>query len=200
MRTVKKYANRKLYDTLDKRYIRLEEIAALIQKGEEVRVCDNRTGEDVTSQTLSQVLAEREREKAGFLPKTILSHLIQRGREAVADAARKVAGAWTPGTALVSEADIEEAIDSLIVAGELGRREAERLRKALVQRLRAGARKVDAGLRERIESAMTRLNLASQTEIDRLRAKIEGLEQKLAAVDVPPPAAAPRRRARRPKR
>lgn len=183
MRTVKKYANRKLYDTQDKRYIRLEEIAALVQKGEEVRVCDNRTGEDVTSQILSQVLAEREREESGFLPKTILSHLIQRGREAVADVARKVAGSWTPGTALVSEADIEEAIDSLIVAGELGRREAERLRKSLLQRLKAGARKMDATLHEKIESAMTRLNLASHSEIDRLRAKIDTLERKLAAVD-----------------
>ena len=197
MRTVKKYANRKLYDTQDKRYIRLEEIAALIQKGEEVRVCDNRTGEDVTSQILSQVLAEREREKSGLLPKTILSHLIQRGREAMADAARKVVGSWSPGTALVSEADIEEAIDSLIVAGELGRREAERLRKALVQRLKAGARKVDASIHERIESAMTRLNLASHAEIDRLRSKIESLEHKLAAVEGPPPAPSSRRRPRK---
>lgn len=55
MQTIKKYANRKLYHIDRKQYITLEGIAALVQAGEQVRVIDNETGEDITAQILAQV-------------------------------------------------------------------------------------------------------------------------------------------------
>ena len=60
MRTIKRYPNRKLYDTEKKRYITLKGIADLIRQGKELRVVDNATGQDLTTVTLSQVIFDQE--------------------------------------------------------------------------------------------------------------------------------------------
>lgn len=57
-RLIKRYENRKLYDTQAKTYIRLEDIAELVRRGEDVQVVDNTTGVDITAQTLAKVIAE----------------------------------------------------------------------------------------------------------------------------------------------
>ena len=58
---IKRYANRKLYNTQTSRYITLKGIAELIEADQEVRVIDNETGEDITSVALSQILVEPKR-------------------------------------------------------------------------------------------------------------------------------------------
>ncbi|MGD8735253.1 MAG: polyhydroxyalkanoate synthesis regulator DNA-binding domain-containing protein, partial [Anaerolineae bacterium] len=55
MTRIKRYPNRKLYDTEAKQYITLEGIAALIRQGNEVQVIDHATGEDLTALTLTQI-------------------------------------------------------------------------------------------------------------------------------------------------
>jgi polyhydroxyalkanoate synthesis repressor PhaR len=62
MRIIKKYANRKLYDTSDKKYVAMDTLAELIKSGEEVTVIDNRNGQDITSVVVSQLLAREKRE------------------------------------------------------------------------------------------------------------------------------------------
>ena len=61
---IKRYANRKLYNTQTSRYITLKGIAELIDDGEKVRVIDNETGEDITSVALSQILVDTVRSNA----------------------------------------------------------------------------------------------------------------------------------------
>ena len=68
MPVIKRYPNRKLYDTESKRYITLDGIARLIRKGEEVQVIDHTTDEDLTAVTLTQIIFEQEKKKGGFLP------------------------------------------------------------------------------------------------------------------------------------
>jgi hypothetical protein len=58
---IKRYANRKLYNTQTSRYITLKGIAELLENDQEVKVIDNETGEDITSVTLSQILVDTER-------------------------------------------------------------------------------------------------------------------------------------------
>ncbi len=60
MRIIKKYANRKLYDTSDKKYVAMNTLAELIKSGEEVTVIDNRNGQDITSVVVSQLLAREK--------------------------------------------------------------------------------------------------------------------------------------------
>jgi polyhydroxyalkanoate synthesis repressor PhaR len=76
---IKRYQNRKLYDTSAKHYITLEGIAHLIRRGNNVQVIDNVTEEDLTNVTLMQVIMEQEKKKSGFLPLSILMGLIQAG-------------------------------------------------------------------------------------------------------------------------
>ena len=79
MPVIKRYPNRKLYDTEAKRYITLNEIAALIRAGEEVIVTDHATDEDLTAVVLTQIIFEQEKAQRGFLPKAVLTNLVRAG-------------------------------------------------------------------------------------------------------------------------
>ena len=73
---VKKYGNRRLYDTSGSRYINLEEIAALVRNGTEVQVVDSKTGEDLTHVTLTQIIVENAKDKPSGLPLELLRQLV----------------------------------------------------------------------------------------------------------------------------
>jgi polyhydroxyalkanoate synthesis repressor PhaR len=76
IRIVKRYANRKLYDTERSCYVTLEDISLMIKEGAEVKVVDNKSGEDLTTVTLAQIIFETEK-KNSFMPLTLLRSLIQ---------------------------------------------------------------------------------------------------------------------------
>ncbi len=77
-RVIKRYANRKLYDTEESTYVTLEEIADAIREGEEVRIIDSKTQEDLTSVTLTQIIFEQEK-KRSQMPIGLLLGLIRSG-------------------------------------------------------------------------------------------------------------------------
>jgi polyhydroxyalkanoate synthesis repressor PhaR len=77
-RVVKRYANRKLYDTQRSRYVTLEQIADMIRGGEDVKIVDNNSKEDLTAITLTQIIFEEEK-KQSFLPLSALRNIIQSG-------------------------------------------------------------------------------------------------------------------------
>jgi len=88
---IKRYANRKLYNTETSRYITLKGIAELLELGQDVQVTDNESGEDITSVTLSQILVDTER-GGRAVPSNLLSELFQKGGDAIYDALRKGVG------------------------------------------------------------------------------------------------------------
>jgi len=73
---IKKYENRRLYDTTRSRYVNLDDIAVLIRKGTPVQVMDAKTGEDLTQATLMQIVAEDAKEGSAGLPLELLRQLI----------------------------------------------------------------------------------------------------------------------------
>jgi polyhydroxyalkanoate synthesis repressor PhaR len=81
---VKKYGNRRLYDTGQSRYLTLEELAGSIRNGEDVRVVDAKSGEDLTTATLAQIIVEG-RGAARLLPRPLLVQLIRMGDDALAE-------------------------------------------------------------------------------------------------------------------
>ena len=83
IRLIKRYESRKLYDTEESRYVSLDEIAAWIRAGQEVRVVDNATSADVTSQTLTQIILDEGRKGTSFLPSELLHDLVRVGEKAV---------------------------------------------------------------------------------------------------------------------
>jgi polyhydroxyalkanoate synthesis repressor PhaR len=76
---VKRYSNRKLYDTQESRYVTLEEIEEMIRAGREISVVDATSGEDLTSVTLTQIILENERNRRANLPSAFLHQLIKHG-------------------------------------------------------------------------------------------------------------------------
>ena len=82
---IKKYPNRRLYDTAKSRYINLEDIAAFIREGKDVQVVDAQTGEDLTRVTLTQIIVDDAKQQPTGLPLELLKQLIvssdQVGRE-----------------------------------------------------------------------------------------------------------------------
>lgn len=81
---IKKYGNRRLYDTGESRYITLEELSRKIQEGTDVRVVDAKTGQDLTQSTLTQIIIEG-RGAARMLPVPLLMQLIRLGDDALAE-------------------------------------------------------------------------------------------------------------------
>ena len=74
---IKRYTNRKLYNTNIRKYVTLDEIANLLQLGEEVQVIDHPTGEDITTATLTQILAQQEKTVTGSVPQDMLQRMVQ---------------------------------------------------------------------------------------------------------------------------
>jgi len=85
---IKRYANRKLYNTETSRYITLKGIADILEADQDVKVIDNESGEDITSVTLSQILVDTERDGRS-VPGNLLSELFQRGGDVLYGAVRK---------------------------------------------------------------------------------------------------------------
>ena len=81
---IKKYGNRRLYDTGDSRYITLDELAAKVRTGVDVRVVDAQNGEDLTQATLVQVVLEAGN-AAKFLPVQLLTQMIRLSDDSLAE-------------------------------------------------------------------------------------------------------------------
>lgn len=77
-RLIKRYSNRKLYDTVESRYVTLEQLCEMIRAGTELKIVDNRTKEDLTTVTLAQIIFEQEKKKAQT-PLTVLRDILVNG-------------------------------------------------------------------------------------------------------------------------
>lgn len=108
-KVIKRYTNRKLYDTVESRYVTLDEIAAMIKEGVEVQIVDNRTKEDLTSVTLAQIIFEEEK-KRNRMPLTVLREIIRHPGESLTGFIQKEV---TPRVASIRE-EAESRLDKLL--------------------------------------------------------------------------------------
>ena len=82
-RIINRYANRKLYDTEASAYVSLADIATLVRGGETVQILDKKTGEDLTAQTLTQVILEEGKQGRNLLPTELLHDLLRRSGDVI---------------------------------------------------------------------------------------------------------------------
>jgi polyhydroxyalkanoate synthesis repressor PhaR len=94
-RLIRKYGNRRLYDTTEKRYVNLDEIANIIREGSDVKVVDAKTSEDLTRSILTQIIVEETKNRNGGLPLEILRELV-----ALSDRAKHAGLVWYLRSAL----------------------------------------------------------------------------------------------------
>ena len=176
MRLIKKYPNRKLYDTVDKRYISLSRIASAVRDGEDVQVVDNKTGGDITTMVLSQILREQERQDSS-LPQGLLTALVRRGSlglDQLRDSFRASLKALQE-----LEDEIRERTDTLASRGELTLTEAQELREQMAAQAREQQAATEEGIIQEIQDSLVRLDLPTQAEFQRLRRRLKQVETKV---------------------
>jgi polyhydroxyalkanoate synthesis repressor PhaR len=78
---IKRYPNRKLYDTDRSTYVTLDEIEQMVKDGEDVKIIDNQSGEDITTVTLAHIIFEQEKSQNRMLPLSALRGIIQSGED-----------------------------------------------------------------------------------------------------------------------
>jgi polyhydroxyalkanoate synthesis repressor PhaR len=174
MPIIKRYPNRKLYDTEAKRYITLDGIAALIREGEEVLIIDHKTNEDLTAVTLTQIIFEQEKKQSGFLPKSVLTGLVRTGGDTINTLRR---GLSVP-LDLVKQVDseIERRLQVLISKGELAKEEGVRLRSKLLS-FSSQSDEVSEGKEE--EFSLNQQDVPTREEMDYLNQQIKTLTKQI---------------------
>lgn len=176
MPLIKRYPNRKLYNTEAKQYITLQEIATLLRQGQEIQVVDHATGEDLTALTLSQVILEQEKRRSGFLPQPVLEGLIQAGGERLSTLRRALASPLE--LAHHVDEEIERRLQTLISRGELAAEEGIRLRDKLL-RPSEGAPGSWWPSEEDLERVLDEREVPSQQDLQQILLQLEALASKL---------------------
>jgi polyhydroxyalkanoate synthesis repressor PhaR len=167
---IRKYPNRRLYDTGAKRYVNLEEIAALIRQGREVQVVDSRTGEDLTRVVLTQIITEDAKDQPAGLPLELLRQLVM-----ATDHARQELLGWYLRSAFDAYHKVQEAVQNRL----------EGVRSAALSPL---------GVVRNLFSGATPPASAQPAELDYLQRRVAELEERLLQMQV---AAAPKPKVKR---
>jgi polyhydroxyalkanoate synthesis repressor PhaR len=104
---IKKYGNRRLYDTAGSRYVNLEDIAAFVRQGKEVQVVDAKTGQDITRVTLTQIIMGDAKDKPTGLPLELLRQLV-----VASDEVRQEFVMWYLKSAFDAYQKVQDAVQS----------------------------------------------------------------------------------------
>ena len=146
---IKKYSNRKLYDTYTRRYVTLDVIADLLRDGHEVRVVDRNTGEDITAVTLSQILLDMERHRRGPLPEPVLVDLVKERGEQLLGLVR-------------ASLSLPQGI-----------------RKRAAQSIERGAERIEGRADDVLTLGLHNLNIATVEDMQRLERMVEDLSERV---------------------
>jgi len=189
-RIIKRYANRKLYDTEHSRYVTLDQISEMIRNGDDVKIVDNKTKEDLTTVTLAQIIFEEEKKQRSFLPLGAMRNIIQSGGQWFAEAQRRVQSIL-PGKREHGEEDAPP--DEPPVSLEEGeaadkKRSLAVLREWVDQskhRLEEWQKEVDGKIRGAIETVQHSINpwAGVQKDVRTLADRIAELESKLSELE-----------------
>lgn len=180
-RKIKRYANRKLYDTTDSRYVTLQQIAEFVRNGEDVRIIDNTTKEDLTNVTLAQIIYEEEKKADSKVASVgTLRNLIQQSGEKLMDTLRGgPVGKLIPRREGESEPPPPTAAPAVEAAEEAPPKRSMFFspKEALdeLQRL------ADDRIRGLIGYGISRVHMLND-DVGKLKARIEELEGKLVAL------------------
>jgi polyhydroxyalkanoate synthesis repressor PhaR len=181
-RIIKRYQNRKLYDTEASAYVTLDDIAGMIKDGLDLRVIDNKSKKDLTSLTLTQIVFEEEKKHKSILPLAALRRIIASGGESISEFVDRH---LVPGLNSFTHArrEMDRYVNRLVKKGRLDPEEG----RHLVQDLMTGGQKgieeaysrVDARVAEVLELLRSVATLSK--EVARLEDRVEELEAELAA-------------------
>ena len=176
MPIVKRYPNRKLYDTASRRYVSLESIADMIRRGETVQVVDNATGDDCTTLILTQIIMEQEKRGDGYLPLEVLIGLIQAGGNTLTSLWRRL----NTSLDLLRQVDeeIQARIEHMVGRGELGEEEGRRLGEKIAA-LGPGPRSRRVLEDVALENALRARGLPTRDDLSHLASLLDQLSEEV---------------------
>lgn len=176
VRLIKKYPNRKFYDTEEKRYVSLDGMASLVRAGEDVQVVENESGEDITTPVLSQILREQGK-KGQALPQSLLTALIRRGTGGLEQLSSYFRSSVEALHALDQE--LQDNINGLAERGEISLAEAQELREHLLDRVGDRQRATEETILQEIQASLVRLDVLSKSDLEGLDSQLEEIEAKV---------------------
>jgi polyhydroxyalkanoate synthesis repressor PhaR len=172
VKVIKRYQNRKLYDTHQSCYVTLDEIAEMIMRGEEVAVVDNRSKKDITSATLTQIIFEKQKRSKVTIPVVTLRDIIQMGGGTFSGFLAKTVDTGS-GVLSKAKADLEKAFaraENLRGAFQITQRAAEDLKRAIDEKAANPGSSRDV------------LN-AAQNQLQNLSSQLNNIEKLIEAVE-----------------
>ncbi len=172
-RLVRRYGNRKLYDTVAGRYVTRDTRARLASAGHELLVLDHDTGEDLTNATLAQVLLEQMRGGASRIPRQVLTQLIR--------LAHGPSSAWThwpepQALAGRARAEVEKVVSRLLGPGRLGLDDAVALRHELGQLVHRLVAEAQSGAQTSLRALVAKGEGVAGRSLAALKGRLERLE------------------------
>jgi polyhydroxyalkanoate synthesis repressor PhaR len=185
-KVIKRYTNRKLYDTVESRYVTLDEIAEMIKQGTEVKIVDNKTKEDLTSVTLAQIVFEEEKKKSR-MPLSVLREIIRHPGESITDFIQKEV---SPRVASIRE-EAQDRLDKLLrregeeggaVSPAAGSGTPAEMLKASQRALEEWQRRIDERVKTVVESLTGNLPALGR-DMHALLQKLETLEKKVEELE-----------------
>ena len=174
-KVIKRYTNRKLYDTVESRYVTLDEIAEMVKAGTEVRIVDNRTKEDLTSVTLAQIIFEEEKKTSKMSLRT-LKDLIRHGGERAAQIVEDTQAELRGRVEAVKQA-AEQRVQVLLKTGQQTSDRAKEMVATSQEAVAQFQRRVDDRVRTALEGMSSLGDL--RRDLTTLADRIASLEKKL---------------------
>jgi polyhydroxyalkanoate synthesis repressor PhaR len=182
MHNIKRYANRKLYDTKTKKYITLDKIAKLLKAGEEVSVLDNKTGEDITAATVSQILARAKKGQTDNGASNVMIQLLRKGPGTLVDYGKKYISLWDRALTMADE-EIDRLVERLVTEKEITPSEGSKLKKDMLNRAEDLKKWIAEKTDQRVNEALDLMNLASKEQVSQLTEKIDTLTRKVQSLE-----------------
>jgi polyhydroxyalkanoate synthesis repressor PhaR len=181
---IKRYPNRKLYNTAAKQYVTLAGVAELVLQGHEIEVVDNSTGEDLTAFTLTQIILEQERNRDGLLTHSFLVDLIRSRGERIIALKNELSSAvhfWRR-----FDEELALRLQNLVRSGEISEQEASNITEKLLSP--PAAKNSDGRLSQDIfladiETFLTQNLIPTRDDLQKLNNQLDDLSQKLADIN-----------------
>jgi len=178
MHLVKKYANRKLYDTTEKKYVAMKQISEMIKSGQDVSIIDNESGEDLTSSIVSSLMGKDSGEADESLSSSLLIQLFRKGSGALTDYAKKYFSIWQTAFSL-AEDELDNMLKSLVKNNEISRTEGSRLKQEITGFTSSLKLWISEMVDKRINEVLNITNLATRDQFTTLTERINYLEKKI---------------------
>ncbi len=182
MHLVKKYANRKLYDTTEKRYLTMDQLSGLIKNGEEVSIIDNETGDDLTASIVSQLLAREKSDVDEAVPSNVLMQMLRKGRGTLFGYGKKYVSLWQSALGM-SKDEFDKFINNMVNEKEISEIEGKTLKKEITGFTTTLKRWMTENIDQRLSEMINMTHLATRDQVDDLANQVDALHRKVSELE-----------------